>query len=243
MKYMALCFFILFLRVAQAESVRSVRDEIIAQSYSREEVERILMASLSFPLTESESQSSLPLRAEPFTLNDPSEEKIAASSLPDIPTSPDPEFEWTPPNQSPKGLDLKVLQRIRRYYPTIRKFSRQFDVPTSLMEAVIYVESAGNPRATSNKGAMGLMQLMPQTASSLGVRHPYSPYENICGGSKLINLLRRYFNNDDFYVLWAYNAGINRVKQNVLPAETHDYIIKVKRIQHLIEKTGVGKDA
>lgn len=117
-----------------------------------------------------------------------------------------------------------------RYSEEIREIAARHGVDADLVEAVIRVESAFNPRAVSNKGAQGLMQLMPRTASALGVRNVFDPYQNIEGGVRHLRyLLDRYPGNVSL-ALAAYNAGEKAVDSyhGIPPyAETTQYVQKI----------------
>ncbi len=114
----------------------------------------------------------------------------------------------------------------------IREAADRLALDPDLIRAVIQVESDFDPRATSHKGAMGLMQLMPETAASLAVRDPYDPRQNIRGGSDYLSRMLRRFGRTDL-ALAAYNAGPEAVARHggVPPyAETRDYVEKVLRL-------------
>ncbi|MCX7973334.1 MAG: lytic transglycosylase domain-containing protein [Candidatus Aminicenantes bacterium] len=117
-----------------------------------------------------------------------------------------------------------------RYDPIIQSLARTYGVPAELIHSVIKIESNYNERAVSPKGAMGLMQLMPETAKFYGVNDPFNPEENIKGGILYLKDLIRLYNGQTKYVLAAYNAGQEALKKyNGIPPykETKDYIQKV----------------
>jgi soluble lytic murein transglycosylase-like protein len=112
------------------------------------------------------------------------------------------------------------------------KASDQHQIDQDFIEAVIRVESAGNPRARSPKGAQGLMQLMPQTASRLGVSNAYDPAANVDAGTRHLRALLEQYNGDAVKALAAYNAGEGRVAQyhGVPPyRETQAYVRRIIR--------------
>lgn len=100
-----------------------------------------------------------------------------------------------------------------------------------LLHAVIRAESAYNPMAQSSKGAIGLMQLMPDTAARYGVRDPWNPEENIHAGARYLRDLMGMFGSDVRLAVAAYNAGEGNVQKygNQIPPfeETRGYVTKV----------------
>ena len=109
--------------------------------------------------------------------------------------------------------------------------SKKHDVDPDLTRAVIMAESDFDANSTSSKGAMGLMQLMPETAEELGVKNPYDPVENVMGGTRYLrSLLDRYDGNIPL-ALAAYNWGMGNVERNPgrLPEETRTYIARVNQ--------------
>jgi soluble lytic murein transglycosylase-like protein len=120
-----------------------------------------------------------------------------------------------------------------RFTEEIKEIAGRHGVSASLVESVIRVESAFNPGAISRKGAQGLMQLMPQTASSLGVRNAFDPKQNIEGGVRHLRyLIDRYPGNLPLAVA-AYNAGegaVDRYRGIPPYAETQDYVRKVLQL-------------
>ncbi|MEW6444431.1 MAG: lytic transglycosylase domain-containing protein [Pseudomonadota bacterium] len=112
----------------------------------------------------------------------------------------------------------------------IRSTALQQGVDPALVRAVVHAESGFNPRALSPKGATGLMQLMPATASRFGVSNIYDPVENVRGGVTYLRFLLNMFNQDARLAVAAYNAGENAVlKYGGIPPyeETVTYVGRV----------------
>jgi len=121
----------------------------------------------------------------------------------------------------------------RDYSQYIHKAASKYDLEPDLIRAVIKTESNGNHRAVSRKGAKGLMQLMPSTASDMNVSNPFDPEENIEGGTRYLKYLLERFKGNMTLALAAYNSGPGTVEKygNVPPIdETQQY---VKRIFNL----------
>lgn len=108
--------------------------------------------------------------------------------------------------------------------------SQKYQVPEALLKAVAKAESNFNPHAVSSAGAMGVMQLMPETADFLGVSDPFNAEENIMGGARYLSDKLAMYDGNVELALAAYNAGSGNVKKygGVPPfAETQNYIKKV----------------
>src|SRR5919108_2022991 len=134
--------------------------------------------------------------------------------------------------ESPKSLD-----------EIINTISDRHHLDPDLINSVIHAESAFNPRAVSPKGAQGLMQLMPGTASQLGVRNAFDPHDNVEGGTTYLRQLLEQNNFDLIKALAAYNAGPHRVQRyrGIPPYyETRAYVARIVRDfnrKKLAEKT------
>jgi SLT domain-containing protein len=110
--------------------------------------------------------------------------------------------------------------------------SAEYHLDPDLVNSVIHAESGFNAHAVSPKGARGLMQLMPNTASQLGVNNAFDPQDNVQGGSRYLRELLERYNFDLVKALAAYNAGPDRVEQyNGVPPfrETRAYVARIVR--------------
>ena len=114
------------------------------------------------------------------------------------------------------------------YLSIIQETSERHQVDPALVKAIIMAESGFNPNAVSNKGAKGLMQLMPKTAKALGVEDCFNPEHNIQGGVEYFKKLLNQFDGDVALALAAYNAGSRRVRQyqGVPPFKATRYYVK-----------------
>jgi hypothetical protein len=150
-----------------------------------------------------------------------------AGGFVDVPSDQIEGYEPAPPDpqDSPvpmaNALDLKAI---------VAEISARNKIDADFIASVIAAESANNPHAVSPKGAQGLMQLMPGTASKLGVKDSFDPEANVDGGVRYLRELLELYHFDVAKALAAYNAGPKRVDQykGVPPyRETHAYVARI----------------
>lgn len=134
----------------------------------------------------------------------------------------------------------KAWHNIRNYDDVIFEASRRTGLSFSLLKALIHVESYFNPRAVSKKGAMGLMQIMPQNLNVLNINDPFDPWENIMGGANYLKSMLQRFGGQLPLALAAYNAGPSAVERyNDIPPyqETKQYVQKVMKYFNLYKRS------
>jgi soluble lytic murein transglycosylase-like protein len=157
------------------------------------------------------------------------------SSYVDIATDQIERFEKEPSapvTPAPVALVAPATEKPRNLNELINTISDRHHLDPDLISSVIHAESGFNPRAVSPKGARGLMQLMPQTASKLGVSNGFDPSANVEGGTRYLSELLERYNFDVVKALAAYNAGPGRVEQyrGVPPYyETQAYVARIVR--------------
>ena len=167
------------------------------------------------------------------------------SSFVDIPTAEIDHFEAVPIEAAPLESALNVdssqsklrspketIQRALDLNEVVKTASGTYNLDPDLVNSVIRAESGFNVRAVSPKGAQGLMQLMPQTASQLGVQNAFDPQANVEGGTRYLRELLVRYDFDLIKALAAYNAGPQRVEQygGVPPYyETKAYVARIVR--------------
>jgi hypothetical protein len=122
---------------------------------------------------------------------------------------------------------LKCSSTLQKYF---EEAAEKYNVDVNLLKAIAKAESNFDASATSSAGAMGIMQLMPSTAKSLGISDAYDACDNIMGGAKIISQYLKKYNGDTSLALAAYNAGGGNVdKYGGIPpfSETKSYVKKV----------------
>lgn len=147
---------------------------------------------------------------------------VIAMTIVAFPTSTNSDYENRPKYSR---------QEIRR---AITFYAKRYRLDPALLRAVIKTESDFRHHVVSRKGAVGLMQLTPDTAATLRVANIYDPIQNIRGGAKQLRRLLNLYQGDLRLTLAAYNAGVNRVKGHKVPRirETRQYVRKVLRYYH-----------
>jgi soluble lytic murein transglycosylase-like protein len=131
-----------------------------------------------------------------------------------------------------------LLARATQYDAIIENAANASAVEANLLRAVIVVESGFNSHALSKRGAVGLMQLMPATASRFGVSNPYDPKQNIRAGAEYLKFLMNRFGQNVRLALAAYNAGEEAVDRNggqIPPfSETMAYVPRVLKVYQML---------
>ncbi len=157
------------------------------------------------------------------------EDETGVIHLTNVPT--DVTKKYTLIMREPRVIfNRKIARDINKFDPLITKSAQKHGMDPALIKAVIKAESNFNHKAVSPKGAQGLMQLMPTTASSLQVDDSFHPEKNIDGGVRYLRYLIRLFNGDLRLALAAYNAGEKAVmRYGGIPPyrETQDYVQRV----------------
>jgi soluble lytic murein transglycosylase-like protein len=208
MKYFIACLVLAIATPASAELIFFSESRVMSVKQHRFEGDQIVITlrgggEMSF-------DRSVVVRIEPDEVTYP-EEPVAASA-----------------QQAPPTDSIETLVEKTAYDPLIERASDRHGVSARLVKAVIQVESAFQPRARSQKGAMGLMQLLPQTARQYQTRNLYDPASNIEAGTRHLKKLLAEFELP--LALAAYNAGEAAVRRfgGIPPyAETQAYVSKI----------------
>lgn len=143
---------------------------------------------------------------------------------------------------SKKVTETADSMKTTKYDAYFKAAAKKYNVSESLLKAIAKAESNFNANDVSSSGAMGVMQLMPFTAESLGVKDPFDPEQNIMGGAKCIAQKLKEFDGDVKLALAAYNAGSGAVKRcGGMPSYTKSYVSKVLSYKEAFETaTAVG---
>ncbi|MBT8351068.1 MAG: lytic transglycosylase domain-containing protein [Deltaproteobacteria bacterium] len=142
---------------------------------------------------------------------------LIAATEPEIgrPEISDPLQDKPPPSKLDKPLPIMGWNSAERHFqPMVMKAANRHKVDPAMVMAIIMAESSYNPKAISKKGAKGLMQLMPTTARSLGVKDSFNPEHNINAGVRYYKKLLNQFDGDVKLALAAYNAGSRKVREH-----------------------------
>ena len=139
---------------------------------------------------------------------------------------PKKDFGTSSENTSPSARGRKTAFL---FQPIILQTAKRYRIDPALIRAIIMAESGYNPKAVSETGAQGLMQLMPATAESLGVADSFNPEHNINAGVKYFKQLLIQFEGDVILALAAYNAGARKVRK-------HKGVPPIKATRHYIRK-------
>lgn len=159
-----------------------------------------------------------------------------------------PHYRLVRSGETAKGMGQIVAGRNGQFFRSdpsaydrlIRELAARHEVDFALVKAIMHVESAFNPYAASDKGAVGLMQVLPETARRYGVENVYDPEENIRAGVRYLKFLLELFDHKNHLAIAAYNAGENAVlRHGGIPpyTETQLFVRKVLRYKRQYAKS------
>lgn len=145
-----------------------------------------------------------------------------------VPTSP--KYKWMMKEKKEPGTTYRVTRSDKKFEDIIYSTATRYGVDPTLVKAIVKAESDFDSKAVSNKGARGLMQLMPETSRLMGVRDVHDPEDNVEGGIRYLSRLLKMFDWKVPLAVAAYNAGENAVlKYGAIPpySETQTYVKRV----------------
>ncbi|MGQ9629609.1 MAG: lytic transglycosylase domain-containing protein [bacterium] len=202
------------------DSMQNVRTALNRVRELRDSFSRIV-DSLRYP--PSDFESALRREIEKVDAAEKAQARGAEAASVDVEQKPE-EPEWQEVSTyTPRTLGITDYINI---------YSQKYNIPPRLVDAIIRAESGYNPYAKSPRGALGLMQLMPDTADEMGVEDPFDVEQNIEGGTRYLRRMIDRFNGNLHKALAAYNAGPENVdKYGGIPPfqETRDYVRRVLR--------------
>ena len=137
---------------------------------------------------------------------------------------------FTPFNPTGKGIAWQPLTAPKELSSLIEQAAKDEGLDSALLDALVAAESAYDPNARSRAGALGLTQIMPDTAQALGIANPFDPLQNLKGGAKYLSQMISRYGGDLQLALAAYNAGPNAVDRfsGVPPySETQTYVNRI----------------
>jgi Transglycosylase SLT domain len=162
---------------------------------------------------------------------------LRADPIPDPPPPPPTPAATTP--LAPQSTTLTPAEM----HEMLARAGTSHNIDADLLASLVHAESNGNPRAVSRTGAQGLMQLMPGTASRLGVQNSFAPEQNIGGGTAYLDALLTRYHDNMALALAAYNAGPAAVdRYHGIPpyAETRAYVARVIREFNRLKRVGAA---
>lgn len=175
-------------------------------------------------LQEMRAQFELPQPTVPFEL--PTQPATLSGQI-------TPDGSFAPLDPFGGGAEVKSAMSGEMLKPLIQRAASQNGVDEHLLDALVQAESNYNPGAVSRARAMGLTQLMPDTAKELGVTDPFDPVQNLNGGAKYLAKMIKQFDGDLSKAVAAYNAGpgaVNRYGGIPPYEETRNYVDKVLKL-------------